>query len=111
LAAFPSARGGAAECTGERNGACIIRLRDEQRGKFASNANALKIIDELFEKPIVTVTKCSRISDVTFVTANSLVASMEKAGLLNEVADGARKRVFKFESYPDLFASESSGDD
>ena len=86
----------------------IVALREEQRAKFASNANALKLIDSLFEKPIVNVKQCSEILSVSYVTANSLVAKLAKWGLLEEMTSQGRNRVFRFQAYLALFTGEST---
>lgn len=86
----------------------IVALREEQRAKFASNANALKLIDSLFEKPIVNVKQCADVLRVTYVTANSLVAKLEKAGLLTEMTSWGRNRVFRFQAYLALFSGDSA---
>ena len=86
----------------------IVALREAQRERFASNANALKLIDSLFEKPIVNVKQCSEILSVSYVTANSLVAKLAKSGLLEEMTSQGRNRVFRFQAYLALFNGESA---
>jgi len=86
----------------------IVALRETQRTTFAANANALKLIDALFEKPIVNVKQCSDILNVSYVTANALVAKLEKAGLLKEVTNWGRNRVFRFQPFLALFSVEST---
>jgi len=82
----------------------IIALREAQRATFATNANALKLIDALFERPMVNVKQTSEILGVSYVTANSLVAKLEKAGLLKEVTSWGRNRAFRFDAYLALFS-------
>lgn len=82
----------------------IITLRETQRAAFAANANALKLIDALFERPMVNVKQTSEILGVSNVTANSLVAKLEKVGLLKEVTTWGRNRVFRFDAYLALFS-------
>ena len=86
----------------------IIAMRETQRAAFAANANALKLIDALFERPIVNVKQTSEILGVSYVTANALVAKLEKAGLLKEVTSWGRNRVFRFQAYLALFSGESA---
>ena len=88
----------------------IIALREAQRAKFVANANALKLIDALFARPVVNVKQCSEILNVSYVTANSLVAKLEKDGLLKEVTNGGRNRVFRFRAYLALFSGEGAPD-
>ena len=87
----------------------IMALREQQRAQYAVNANALKLIDALFEKPFVTVTQCSEILGVAYLTANKLVAQFEKSGLLVEVTGGDRNRVFRFQAFLALFSDEGKG--
>jgi Fic family protein len=86
----------------------IIALREQQRARFASNANALKLLDALFARPMVTVKQCAEILGVSYLTANTLVAKLEKSGLLAEVTGWDRNRVFRFQAYLALFASEDA---
>lgn len=104
---------GVAEVSAKANDTArrIIALREAQRTKYASNANALKLIDSLFEKPIVNVTQCAEVLGVSYVTANSLVAKLEKAGLLQKTSIWGRNRVFRFQAYLALFAVETSPSD
>ena len=84
----------------------IILLREELRATFAANANALKLISSLFEKPIVNVKQCSEVLRVSYVTANYLVAKLEMAGVLQEMTSWGRNRVFRFKPYLALFTDE-----
>jgi Fic family protein len=62
-------------------------------------ANALRLLDYLFEHPVTTTAKVSAALQVSAPTANSLVAAFERAGLLRETTGQAWNRVFSFEPY------------
>ena len=53
----------------------------------------------------------AKTAGVSYVTANSLVAKLEKAGLLQKTSIWGRNRVFRFQAYLALFAVETSPSD
>jgi len=70
-------------------------------GSRASNAN--KIINRLYERPLINAEKVSNIVDVSMPTAYKLIADLEKFGILKETSGGQRGRTYLFEKYLDLF--------
>ena len=53
--------------------------------------NAKKIVNELYQKPILTADKAAKIADTSMPSAYKLIADMERLGILKEVTD--RKSV------------------
>lgn len=76
---------------------------------FASNANALQLLDRLFERPHVNVNMVKDWLGVSFATANNLVGEFEKRGLLTELTGFARNRRFAYRPYVDLFHQGEGG--
>ncbi|MFO0686925.1 MAG: Fic family protein [Sandaracinus sp.] len=89
----------------------IIALRDEKgrllQAEGKASGNLLRALDVLFEQPIVTVRLVEQRLDVTFATANSVVARLVEVGVLRERTGYARNRRFVFEPYLSLFDAGS----
>jgi len=62
-----------------------------------------KLLKILFGTPIVNVNKIVKELEVTFPTANAVIADFEKAGIFKEVTGYARNRLFSFVDYINLF--------
>ena len=89
----------------------ILALHDEHRrlvtSRSASPASALRLLDYLFQQPLVTVRLVERELDCAFATASKLVEQFVTWGL-EEVTGGLRNRQFEYKPYLALFA-ESLG--
>jgi Fic family protein len=83
----------------------IFELRERHRSLVieATGANGLKLLAELFRRPLVNVNYVAGVLDVTFPTANRLVAGFEDLGLLREVTGQRRGRLFRYDAYLRLF--------
>jgi Fic family protein len=85
----------------------ILRMRESQRelirDRASGPANALHLLDHLFEQPILTANRAAELLGVTYPTANKLLSQLESLGLLREVTGGARNRLFAYQPYLDLF--------
>jgi Fic family protein len=90
-----------AAATAER----IFELRERDRALVIEHAgaNGLKLLSALFDLPVVNVTSVAELLDVTFPTANRLVARFQELGLLVEVTGQRRSRVFRYQPYLALF--------
>jgi Fic family protein len=64
--------------------------------------NAARLLDRLFQAPFVTVTDVAEALDVSQPTANTLVAQMERAGILEETTGRSWGRVFRYAAYLDV---------
>ena len=87
----------------------IVQLRDAHRARVHDDGlglNGLRLIDLLFERPLVNVNLVKDSLDVSFVTANKLVERFAAVGLVNEVTGGRRNRVFRYTPYLSLFTDE-----
>jgi Fic family protein len=83
----------------------IFELRERHRSLVLNEAgaNGLKLLSALFQQPLVNVNRVSDSLDVTFPTANRLVARFEELGLLREVTGQRRSRLFRYDPYLRLF--------
>jgi Fic family protein len=88
----------------------IFELREQNRTLALSDSGSkgLLLLSMLFQRPLVNVNAVSRALDVTFPTANRLVARFETLGLLREVTGQRRSRLFRYEPYLRLFDEPAS---
>lgn len=90
----------------------ILRMREEHRRQLSQGrgaGNTLRLLDLLYEKPVVTAKNVQEGLGVTHPTANALLGQMVDAGLLDEVTGQTRNRLFVYRQYLSLFEPQSSG--
>ncbi|MBM4277948.1 MAG: Fic family protein [Deltaproteobacteria bacterium] len=88
--------------------ALILRMREEYRAKITehlgrASANGHRIMDKLFDHPIITVARVREWIGITTAGANQLVRRLVEIGLLREITGYARNRRFRFDPYLKLF--------
>ena len=71
--------------------------------------NGLRLLDLLFERPLVHVNLVKDSVGIAFVTANKLVQQMESLGILEEITGRRRDRIFSYSPYVRLFPDEPPG--
>jgi Fic family protein len=76
----------------------------ERLGRAAANGH--KVLESLFDRPIVSVAGIRKLTGTTYPAANALVARLEEIGVLTEITGQARHRRFRYDSYIHLFADE-----
>lgn len=86
----------------------ILLLREEHRGVVTDQfgyvaGNGHRVLDHLYESPIVSVNDVRNIIGTTYPAANDLVARLVRCGILQEFTGRARNRAFRYQSYIDLF--------
>jgi Fic family protein len=83
----------------------IFELRERNRALVMDDTgpNGLRLLSILFKRPLVNVNAVARELDVSFPTANRLVARFEGLMLLREVTGQQRLRLFRYEPYLQLF--------
>ncbi len=91
-----------------RTAAAILRMREDYRTRITEHlgraaANGQRVMDRLFNHPIVTVATVREWLGITPAGANQIVARLERIGLLREITGHARNRRFRFEPYLRLF--------
>lgn len=94
--------------------AAILRMREEYRERIAielgrAAGNGHRIMERLFDHPIVNVATVRRWLDVTTPGANNLVRRLVDLGLLREITGNARNRRFRFDPYLRLFEEPAKG--
>ncbi len=83
-------------------------LREQHRtaitdklGRAAGNGH--KVLESLFDRPIVAVNDVRNLTGTTYAAANSLVSRLVEIGVLNEMTGHARNRRFRYQAYIGLF--------
>jgi Fic family protein len=86
----------------------ILLMREDSRRRITAHlgraaGNGHRVLERLFDRPIVSVTDVRTWLGVTPAGANNLVARLENCGILREFTGYARNRRFRFEPYLRLF--------
>ncbi|TAM33540.1 MAG: Fic family protein [Rhodanobacter sp.] len=91
----------------------IQLLREKHRaaitdrlGRAAGNGH--RVLESLFDRPIVTVADVKALTGTTYAAANVLVARLTELGMLIEMTGYARNRRFRYEPYVRLFTDDLS---
>lgn len=91
----------------------IIRLKDELVAKMYENSvssiHAVKLLDLLFETPVISTGEVSEKLKVSGVTANELVRRFVKIGILKEVTGKQRYKKYMFGDYVDMIGRGTEG--
>ena len=90
----------------------ILALRERRRDQITQSfgraaGNGLKVLEQLFRTPIISVKKVQTITKTEFPAANQLVRRLVQLGILKEITGQARNRQFRFEEYVQLFAEDT----
>ena len=86
----------------------IVELRERTRATVSDTLGrrsgpALRLVDTLFQQPVVTVRVVQQILEYSQPAAAAMVSALEKAQVLVEVTGRRRDRVFEFRPYLRLF--------
>lgn len=92
----------------------ILALREAHRmlitdqfGRAAGNAH--RVLEYLYERPIISVNEVQTLIDTAYPAANRLVSKMEEHGILQEFTGQSRNRRFRYAEYISLFADAETG--
>lgn len=93
----------------------ILALREEHRAAITDHlgraaGNGHKLLESLFDRPIVSVGDVGEVTGTTFAAANKLVARLADLGILVEVTGNARNRRFRYDPYVRLFTEAEPAD-
>lgn len=70
---------------------------------MAGSTNGLRLLDYLFEHPLISVRMAEIVLKCSYVTASNVVRDFKKLGILKEVTGRQRNRLFRYEPYVSLF--------
>ena len=87
----------------------ILEMREEHRTaiteKFGrATGNGHKVLQSLFDRPIVSVKDVERTIGATYAAANTTVSRLVEIGVLQEITGNARNRRFRYAPYIALFS-------
>lgn len=91
----------------------ILLLRESHRARITGEmgraaGNGHKILESLFDRPIVSVADVKALLGTTYAGANQIVSRLVALGVLKEITGQARHRRFRYEEYIRLFAEPDS---
>jgi Fic family protein len=86
----------------------ILQLREQHRATITEHlgraaGNGHRVLESLFDRPIVSVADVQQLTGTTFAAANTLVSRLVQHGVLNEMTGYARNRRFRYAPYIALF--------
>jgi len=90
----------------------ILALREDHRAAVTTHlgraaGNGLRVLESLYQRPIVSVAEIQALTGTTFTAANSLVARLAKLGILQEATGYKRNRVFRYSPYVAIFGANA----
>ena len=89
----------------------ILDLRERDRRTITDHfgrvaAGALRVLESLYKRPIVSVQEVQQLTDTSYTAANDLVGRFESHGILREVTGHSRNRRFRYDAYVHLFDAD-----
>ena len=86
----------------------ILALREHDRAMISDRLSrmagkAYRVLDHLYERPIVSVNEVRGLTGTTYPAANDLVSRLVDLGVVAEMPGHARNRRFRYDKYVDLF--------
>lgn len=93
----------------------ILQLREQHRAAITEHlgraaGNGHRVLESLFDRPIVSVADVRQQTGTTFAAANTLVARLVEHGVLHEMTGYARNRRFRYAPYIALFNDAPPGE-
>ena len=93
----------------------VLLLREAHRAAITEKmgraaGNGYKVLESLFDKPIVSVNDVKGITGTTYASANNLVNWLSELGILQEMTGNARNRRFRYAPYIALFNEPRSNE-
>jgi Fic family protein len=90
----------------------ILSLREQHRLAITEKivraaANGYRVLEHLYQHPIVSVNEVQALIGTTYPAANDLVARLVECGILTEITGQQRNRRYMYESYINLFHEPS----
>jgi Fic family protein len=90
-----------------RTAVAILGMRQAHRDGVAGlGVNALRLLDHLYDRPLVNVGSVAASLGVSWPTAGKLITQLEARGLLQEITGQRRNRVFRYGPYLALFQDD-----
>lgn len=92
----------------------IVTLRETHRNLIGTNlgyavGNGHRLLEHLFERPIVSVNDVIEVTGTSYPSANQLVERLVNLGILAEITGRTRNRRFRYNNYVSLFEEADAG--
>jgi Fic family protein len=87
----------------------ILALREQHRALVQEEGlgfNGIRLVESLYENPLVHIKLAADLLDVHYVTASKLVERFVELKLLSEITGRKRDRIFSYDPYLALFRDE-----
>jgi Fic family protein len=86
----------------------ILSLRETHRNLITEHlgyaaGNGHRVLEYLYERPIISVNEVRDLTGTTYPAANQLVERLVNNGILAEITGQARNRRFRYDAYVHLF--------
>lgn len=92
----------------------IQELRDQMQDVALSmqkrSGNTLKLLDFLYQMPIIDISSAAKELDISFPAASSLIHDLVTQGVLTQSQKVSRPQIFIFSKYMDIFMDAPSKD-
>lgn len=89
----------------------ILQLQKQTESSISKlgskSANAIKIINYLYQKPFINYQKVMTITGVSHVSAYKMIEELEKLGILREINGVQRGKEYVFGEYLDIFIKDN----
>ncbi|HKV97884.1 MAG TPA: Fic family protein [Gammaproteobacteria bacterium] len=90
----------------------ILALREEHRARIThhlgrASGNGHKVLERLYQMPIMSVADVRKITGTTNPAANELVRKFVEQGILAEYTGQRRNRKFRYQTYIELFSGDA----
>jgi Fic family protein len=87
----------------------ILQLREQHRAAIAAGlgraaGSGHRVLESLFDRPIVTVGDVQQTTGTSYPSANNLVSRFVELGVLTEMTGYTRNRRFRYSPYIELFS-------
>lgn len=89
----------------------ILALREQHRTQITDHfgraaGHGHRVLESLYQRPIVAVEDVRRLTGTTYPAANQLVQRFVERKILREITGHARHRRFRYDSYVHLFTDD-----
>ncbi len=89
----------------------VLSLREQHREAVAQHVsgstNGLKLLDYLFEHPLLSVRIAQDALGCSYGTAGTVIQEFEKLEILQEITGRQRNRLYRYEPYVSLFDQQA----
>lgn len=85
----------------------IVTMRESHRSAVIKSPKALKLLDYLYQHPLVSPKRIAAVVGCSAPTALKLVDDLQQRGWLKEITGFERNRLYRYQPYMELFHREA----